>query len=69
LLAVKAYSLDAALDDLAAAVGPGTAIMPLPNGMRQIDILEERFGKEAVAGGMCKVATTIDPDGRIVQLA
>ena len=49
MLAVKAYSLDAALDDLAAAVGPGTAIMPLLNGMRQIDIPEESFGKEAVA--------------------
>ncbi len=69
LLAVKAYSLDAAVGDFAAAVGPATLIMPVLNGMRHVDILEERFGKEAVAGGVCKVATTIDPDGRIVQLA
>jgi len=69
LLGVKAYSLDAAIDDFAAAVGPETAVIPTLNGMRHIDILEERFGKEPVAGGVCKVAATIDPDGRIVQLA
>ena len=69
LLGVKAYSLDAAIDDFAAAVGPETTIIPTLNGMRHLDILEERFGKEPVAGGVCKVAATIDPDGRIVQLA
>src|SRR4029077_1770234 len=69
LLAVKAYSLDAAMPDFATAVGPETAIIPMLNGMRHLEILEERFGKEAVVGGVCKVAATIDPDGRIVQLA
>src|ERR1700736_3715712 len=69
LLAVKAYSLDAAIDDFAAAVGPETTVVPVLNGMRHVDILQERFGKEAVGGGVCKVATTIDSDGRIVQLA
>jgi 2-dehydropantoate 2-reductase len=69
LLGVKAYSLEAAIDDFAAAVGPETMIVPMLNGMRHVDILEERFGKKAVVGGVCKVATTVDPDGRIVQLA
>jgi 2-dehydropantoate 2-reductase len=69
LLAVKAYSLDAAIPDFATAVGPQTAIIPMLNGMRHLDILEERFGKGAVVGGVCKVAATIDTDGRIVQLA
>ena len=69
LLAVKAYSLDAAIDDFAAAVGPETTVVPVLNGMRHVNILQERFGKEAVGGGVCKVATTIDSDGRIVQLA
>jgi 2-dehydropantoate 2-reductase len=36
LLAVKAYSLDAAMEDFAAAVGPQTAIIPTLNGMRHI---------------------------------
>jgi len=69
LVGVKAYSLDAAVDDFAAAVGPKTMIVPMLNGMRHLDILEQRFGKKAVAGGVCKVATTVHPDGRIVQLA
>jgi 2-dehydropantoate 2-reductase len=69
LLAVKAYSLEAAIEDFAGAVGPATMIMPVLNGMRHVDTLEQRFGTEAVIGGVCKVATTIDPDGRIVQLA
>jgi 2-dehydropantoate 2-reductase len=69
LLGVKAYSLDAAVEDFAPAVGPATMVVPMLNGMRHIDVLEARFGKEAVVGGVCKVATTIDPDGRIVQLA
>src|SRR6202022_1316254 len=42
--------------------------MAVLNGMRHVDILEERFGKEVVAGGVCKVATAVDC-GRIVQLA
>ena len=54
--------------DFATAVGPETTIMPVLNGMRHVDILEERFGKEAVAGDVCKVATAVDC-GRIVQLA
>src|SRR3954465_11537931 len=43
LLAVKAYSLDAAIDSFAAAIGPETTIIPMLNGMRHINILEERF--------------------------
>ncbi len=69
LVAVKAYSLDAAIGDFTVAVGPETTIVPVQNGMRQIDILDDRFGPAAVAGGVCKVATTVDPEGRIVQLA
>ncbi|MEJ0072231.1 MAG: ketopantoate reductase family protein [Pseudomonadota bacterium] len=67
-LTVKAYSLEAALDDFAAAVGPETMILPVLNGMRHVDVLTARFGKPAVAGCVCKVATLIDPEGRIVQL-
>jgi 2-dehydropantoate 2-reductase len=44
-------------------------ILPVLNGMQHVDILSERFGKNAVAGCVCKVATTIDERGRIVQLA
>jgi 2-dehydropantoate 2-reductase len=69
LLGVKAYMLEAAIRDFMVAVGPETTIIPMLNGMRHMDILDERFGEWAVAGGVCKVAATIDPEGRIAQLA
>jgi 2-dehydropantoate 2-reductase len=69
LLTVKAFSLEAALDDLAAAVGPETMILPVLNGMKHVDRLAGRFGAKAVVGCVCKVATILDDQGRIVQLA
>jgi 2-dehydropantoate 2-reductase len=69
LVTVKAYSLEAALDDFAPAVGPETMILPVLNGMRHVGILTERFGERPVVGCVCKVATTLDERGRIVQLA
>lgn len=68
LLAVKAYSLDAALDDAAPAIGPGTMILPVLNGMRHMDVLAGRFGKEALLGGVCKIPATLDDEGRVVHL-
>lgn len=68
LLGLKAYALDSAIDDFAPAVGPQTMILPMLNGMRHIDVLVERFGEEAVLGGVCMVATMVKSDGDIVQL-
>ena len=68
LLSVKSYSLPAAMNDFASAVGPETMIFPVLNGMRHIDLLVERFGKEAVLGGVCMVSTEVDDEGRIHQL-
>ncbi|MGB9069733.1 MAG: ketopantoate reductase family protein [Candidatus Acidiferrales bacterium] len=69
LLAVKSYTLSAAMNDFAPAVGPETMILPALNGMRHIDLLIARFGKKAVLGGVFLVATEIDPDDRIRQLS
>ncbi|MGH7043867.1 MAG: 2-dehydropantoate 2-reductase, partial [Acetobacteraceae bacterium] len=69
LLTVKAFALDQALADIAPAVGPGTTILPLLNGLRHLDVISERFGAARVLGGVCVVATMLDPEGRIVQLA
>jgi 2-dehydropantoate 2-reductase len=68
LLGLKAYALDAAIGDFAPAVGPNTLILPMLNGMRHIDLLVERFGEDRVLGGVCIVASTLDDDGRIIQL-
>jgi 2-dehydropantoate 2-reductase len=69
LLSVKATGLVEALDDLAPAVGPDTAVVPFLNGLDHIRVLNERFGPPRVLGGVVVVATMLDADGTIVQLA
>ena len=69
LLAVKAYGLDAAMDDLAPAVGPATCILPVLNGMRHLDRLAERFGRERVLGGTAAISATLGSEGQVVQQA
>ena len=68
LLSCKAYDLEGAVASFARAVGPNTAILPLLNGMRQLDVLAERFGAERVLGGLCVISTTLDAEGGIVHL-
>jgi 2-dehydropantoate 2-reductase len=69
ILCVKAYSLEAAMADFTGAVGKGTVILPLLNGMRHIDVLAGRFGEERVIGGVCLIASEYAADGRIVHLS
>ena len=67
VLSCKAYDLDSAMDAFAPAVGPGTRILPLLNGIAHIDTLVARFGDAAVLGGQCQISTTLEPDGTIRQ--
>jgi len=69
LVTVKAFGLAAAIEDFAPAVGSATMILPVLNGMKHIDDLQARFGPERVLGGVCRVSTTLDAQGRIVHLA
>jgi 2-dehydropantoate 2-reductase len=69
LLSCKAYDLASAIESFAPAVGPNTAILPLLNCMAHIDVLNARFGTNAVLGGQCLISATLDPDGRILHLA
>jgi 2-dehydropantoate 2-reductase len=69
LLAVKTYSLEAAMQDFAAAVGPETMILPLLNGMCHLDMLSARFNTNNVIGGLSHVSTDLDSEGVVKQLA
>ncbi|MBU6486840.1 MAG: 2-dehydropantoate 2-reductase [Burkholderiales bacterium] len=68
LLSCKAYDLASAMDSFAPAVGPATAILPLLNGMRHLDVLGERFGAASVLGGVCLIAATLDASRAVVQM-
>jgi len=69
LMSVKATTLPAAIDDVAAAVGPDTTVIPFLNGLAHMDALNKAFGPERVLGGVVRVITTVGPDGDILHLA
>jgi 2-dehydropantoate 2-reductase len=68
-LAVKAYQLDAAMDDFGPYVSERSMILPVLNGMKHVDTLRARFGAPHVIGGVARVATTLDERGRIMDQA
>jgi 2-dehydropantoate 2-reductase len=68
LLSCKAYDLARAIDSFAAAVGPETIVLPLLNGMRHLDMLDERFGRVHILGGLCVIAATLDSQRAVVHL-
>ncbi len=69
LLSCKAFDLEDAIKSFAPAVGPKTVILPLLNGMRHLEILDKRFGANAVLGGLCAIAVTLNEQREILQLA
>src|SRR6202012_1795672 len=60
LLSCKAFDLEDAIKSFAPAVGPQTSIIPLLNGMKHLDTLDEKFGRERVLGGLCAIAVTLN---------
>jgi len=68
LLSCKAFDLDDAIRSFAPAVGPQTAIVPLLNGMLHLDVLDGKFGRERVLGGLCAIAATLNEKREVVQL-
>jgi 2-dehydropantoate 2-reductase len=67
LLCCKAYDLEGAMAAIAPAMGDHSAIVPLLNGVRHIDILTETFGRERVLGGLTVINAALMPDGTIQQ--
>jgi 2-dehydropantoate 2-reductase len=64
----KAYDLAETMAAFAPTVGPGTAILPLLNGLRHLDDLRQRFGAELVLGGLCLISATLDGAGAVQHL-
>ena len=69
LLSCKAFDLDDAIKSFAPAVGPNTSIIPLLNGMSHLDVLDQKFGRDRVLGGLCAIAVTLNEKREVVQLA
>src|SRR3954451_16860163 len=68
LLSCKAFDLEDAIKSFAPAVGSKTSIVPLLNGMMHLDVLDRKFGRERVLGGLCAIAATLNERREVVQL-
>jgi 2-dehydropantoate 2-reductase len=68
LLSCKAFDLDDAIKSFAPAVGPQTSIIPLLNGMRHLDLLDGKFVRERVLGGLCAIAVTLNEHREVIHL-
>jgi len=67
LLSCKAYDLNSAMDAIAPAVGADTVIVPVLNGMKHLDALDARFGRDHVVGGVARIGATLGPDGTVLH--
>ncbi|HST45390.1 MAG TPA: 2-dehydropantoate 2-reductase [Luteimonas sp.] len=68
VLGCKAYDLASALDDVAPAMA-GATLLPILNGLRHFPVLDARFGRDRVLGGLCFISATLGPGGEIRHLA
>jgi 2-dehydropantoate 2-reductase len=67
ILAPKAYDLEDSLKSIEKASTHGI-LLPFLNGMDQMEVLDKRFGRERVMGGVAQIAATIAQNGAVQQL-
>src|SRR5579872_1510558 len=68
LFCVKLWDLEAAGERIKPLVGPGTAVIPLQNGIDAADRLIPILGREAVMGGVAQISASIIRPGVIQQV-
>jgi len=65
LLTAKAYDLSSAMDAIAPAVDAKTHVLPFLNGIAHYEVLDQRFGRERVLGGVAYIGTKLAADGEV----
>lgn len=65
LFTAKAYDLQSAIDAIAPAVDAKTRVMPFLNGIVHYEVLDKRFGRERVLGGVAYIGTKLSPSGEV----
>ncbi|MBW9051150.1 2-dehydropantoate 2-reductase [Rhizobium mesosinicum] len=68
ILTCKAYDLQEAMETIAPGLAPTGFVLPLLNGIAQMEALNDRFGKDRVLGGSAKIQVTLTPEGVVHQL-
>lgn len=69
VLSCKAYDLGDAIATIAPAVSPGTAVLPLLNGLAHFPVLDQAFGAGRVLGGLAHISVVLAADGAIDHLS
>ena len=64
-ICVKANETRQAAKDIETLIGPGTHVLTLQNGLGNVEILEEIFGKERTLGGVTAEGATLLDDGHV----
>lgn len=67
LLAIKAWQLEDAIEQMKPMVGESTVILPLLNGMEHMDSLFAQFGAHVI-GGFCRISAFIGKPGVICHV-
>jgi 2-dehydropantoate 2-reductase len=67
LFCVKLWDVESAGEHIHPIVGPGTAVIPLQNGIDASDRLIPILGADAVMGGVAQVSATIEAPGVVRQ--
>jgi 2-dehydropantoate 2-reductase len=67
LFCVKTYDNEVAADAAAGAIGPGTAICSLQNGVENEEFLARRFPQATVLGGVARIEAWREGPGLVVQ--
>jgi len=65
ILAIKAWQLGDAVNQMKPLVGAETVIVPLLNGIEHMEILASAFGRGHLLGGLCRISAFIAEAGRI----
>jgi len=65
LVAVKAWQMEKAIEQMKFLVGTNTVIIPVLNGVEAPEQLSEAFGSEGVLGGLCRISAFVAEPGRI----
>lgn len=67
LVTVKLWDVEAVANLIRPLIGPGTAVVPLQNGIDAPDTLKAALGPETVMGGVAYIFASIEAPGRIRQ--
>jgi 2-dehydropantoate 2-reductase len=65
LVAIKAWQLPEAIQQMGPLVGQGTCVVWLGNGIEGTDQFAAAFGRERVVGGLCRISSFIGGAGYI----